>query len=288
MDPILVTGAAGGRQGSTGRTVAELLLERGHPVRTLVRSDDQRAARLRELGAEVVIGDLREIASLLPAVRGVRRIYFTYPVSEGLLDATAALAAAAEEEGVEQVVNVSQLAAAPDAPTPHMRRHWLAERVLDRADVGAVHLRAAVFFENLAVVVDAHQGRELALPLGSPETVLPLIAAEDVARVAVGFLTGPATGVDPVCRLTGLILTAGEAAAALAADYTTLEQEDWESRAPRIYQDAVAEEHLARLWEIFRLIGSGHELYQVTPAIEKLGGRPPLTLHEFTRTRRAD
>jgi hypothetical protein len=34
--PILVTGAAGGAQGSTGRAVSTLLLEQGIPVRALV------------------------------------------------------------------------------------------------------------------------------------------------------------------------------------------------------------------------------------------------------------
>ncbi|MQA84353.1 MAG: NAD(P)H-binding protein [Streptosporangiales bacterium] len=217
MEPILVTGSAGGRQGSTGRLVTELLLERGHAVRAFVHSDDERAARLRKLGAEVVVGDLREIASVLPAVSGVRRAFFTYPVTDGLLDATAAFAAAARQEGVERVVEVSQLAAGPDAPTPHMRQHWLSEEVFDRAEVGAVHLRAAVFFENLAVLVAAGGGHELALPLGAPDTVIPLIAAADVARVAAGILADPALDVDPVCRLTGEILTVREIVEAFGA-----------------------------------------------------------------------
>ena len=38
--PILVTGAAGGTQGSTGRLVASLLLEQGLPVRALVHRFD--------------------------------------------------------------------------------------------------------------------------------------------------------------------------------------------------------------------------------------------------------
>jgi uncharacterized protein YbjT (DUF2867 family) len=293
MGPILVTGAAGGAQGSTGRTVAEMLLERGQAVRALVRTADERAERLRGLGAEVVFGDLREISAVLPAMQGVRRVYFTYPVSDGLLDATAVLAAAAREVGVERVVNVSQLASAVDFPSPHSRRHWVAEQVLERAEVGAVHLRAAVFFENLAVVLDGHGGSELALPLGPPQTELPLVAAEDVARVAVGFLTAPPGDLDPVCPLTGQVASIGEAAAAFAAgagaevSYTPLEQEEWERRARRIYRDAVAEEHLARLWETFRHIGSGHELYEVTPVIAEIGGRQPLTLHEFARTHRA-
>ena len=51
--PILVTGAAG-QLGAVGRTVTGLLLNRGLPVRAMVRREDERAAALRAAGAEVV------------------------------------------------------------------------------------------------------------------------------------------------------------------------------------------------------------------------------------------
>jgi uncharacterized protein YbjT (DUF2867 family) len=53
MDPILVTGAAGGAQGSTGRKVAEILLERGQSVRALVRTDDDPEQVASRVEAEV-------------------------------------------------------------------------------------------------------------------------------------------------------------------------------------------------------------------------------------------
>ena len=49
-EPILVTGAAG-QLGAVGRTVTGLLLERGLPVRAMVRREDDRAAALRAAGA---------------------------------------------------------------------------------------------------------------------------------------------------------------------------------------------------------------------------------------------
>ncbi|NJP95859.1 NAD(P)H-binding protein [Nonomuraea sp. FMUSA5-5] len=276
---ILVTGAAGGRQGSTGRHVVELLLERGEKVRAFVRADDHRAAALRELGAEVVVGDLREISDVRRAMRGISRAFFTYPVTAGLMDATAAFAAAAKEEGVTRVVEVSQLDAQPEAGTPRMRRHWLSEQVFDWAGVGAVHLRAAVFFENLAVVVAA-AGR-LALPLGPPTTRIPLVAAEDVARVGAGLLLDPAPA-DPVCPVTGQMSTAGEAARALGVEYVDVPPDEWEAGAMDVYEDAYAVEHLTHLWALFRFIGTGdHPLYRVTETIERYGGRAPLTLREF-------
>jgi len=73
--PILVTGAAG-QLGAVGRTVTGLLLERGVPVRAMVRREDDRAAALRAAGAEVVAGDLLEPADVHRAASGCRRIYF--------------------------------------------------------------------------------------------------------------------------------------------------------------------------------------------------------------------
>lgn len=50
---ILVTGAAGGTQGKTGRHVSAMLLARGIPVRAFVHKIDERSEYLRQLGAEI-------------------------------------------------------------------------------------------------------------------------------------------------------------------------------------------------------------------------------------------
>ena len=114
--PILVTGAAGGTQGSTGRLVARLLVERGIPIRALVHHLDSRSDELRKQGAEVVEGDLLNPASVQTAMRNVKRAYFTYPVTNGLLEATAIFAAAAHDAGLELVVNNSQFQSTPGDP----------------------------------------------------------------------------------------------------------------------------------------------------------------------------
>lgn len=90
--PILITGAAG-RVGAVGRTVTGLLLDRGLPVRALIRRDDDRAAALRAAGAEVVVGDLLDPADVFRAVEGSRRVYFGLSVSPGYLEATVTVAA---------------------------------------------------------------------------------------------------------------------------------------------------------------------------------------------------
>ncbi|MGC1896352.1 MAG: SDR family NAD(P)-dependent oxidoreductase, partial [Pseudolabrys sp.] len=93
-NPILVTGAAGA-VGGIGRGLTEFLLARGHKVRALVRREDERAEALRRLGAEVVTGDLTDLASMHHAIEGCRRIYFGMSVSPAYLEATINTAAVA-------------------------------------------------------------------------------------------------------------------------------------------------------------------------------------------------
>ncbi|HWZ70382.1 MAG TPA: SDR family NAD(P)-dependent oxidoreductase, partial [Casimicrobiaceae bacterium] len=71
--PILVTGAAGA-VGGIGHNLTEFLLAKGHKVRALVRREDERAEALRRLGAEVVEGDLTDLASMHRAIEGCGRI----------------------------------------------------------------------------------------------------------------------------------------------------------------------------------------------------------------------
>jgi uncharacterized protein YbjT (DUF2867 family) len=84
-NPILVTGAAGA-VGSVGRNLTEFLLARGHKVRAMVRRQDDRAEALRRLGAEVVVGDLTDLASMHRAIQDCRRLYFGMSVSPAYLE----------------------------------------------------------------------------------------------------------------------------------------------------------------------------------------------------------
>jgi NADH dehydrogenase len=74
---ILVVGATGPL--GLGREIARRLLAQGWPVRVLARStsDPDVVNALKDLGAEVVEGDLREPWSLLPPCDGVDTVITT-------------------------------------------------------------------------------------------------------------------------------------------------------------------------------------------------------------------
>src|SRR3990172_9731012 len=66
----LVTGATG----FIGGHIVDRLLAAGHEVRGLA-SSAQKATRLKELGVEVVMGDVTDIESLRAAARGVDTVF---------------------------------------------------------------------------------------------------------------------------------------------------------------------------------------------------------------------
>ena len=78
--PILVTAAAGAI-GAIGRNLTAMLLAKGRKVRALVRREDERADALRRLGAEVVQGDLTDLASMHRAIEGCAKLN---PVGRGI------------------------------------------------------------------------------------------------------------------------------------------------------------------------------------------------------------
>jgi uncharacterized protein YbjT (DUF2867 family) len=290
---VLVTGAAGGRQGQTGRHVSEMLLAEGVPVRAFVHTADARSEHLANLGAEVFVGDFLDIASVQRAVAGVSSIYFAYPVQDGLLDATAIMAVAAREAHVSRLVNLVMLRSSPDAPTPRMRQNWLSERVFDWAGIGTVHVRATVFYENLRALVRADLASEgpIRLPWGSGDTVIPLVAAEDVARVAAGLLTAPSVAagsaypvIGSVLAVRGIVATLGQV---LGRDlrYEDIPDEEWRVAALARGYSAHAVEHLSQLWRFFRLSGqtTGSAGYEVPDTIETLGGAEPKSFEAFLR-----
>jgi NADH dehydrogenase len=191
---VLVVGATG----ALGRPVVRLLRERGVSVRALSRHP-ARADDLAALGAEVVVGDLTDAASLQRACTGVQRVL---AAAHGLLgrgrwrseavdDAGhRALFTAAQHSGVQRLVYTSAYAATADHPVDFFRTKHAMEQALAATGLPHVILRPTAFMEQH---VHLFNGKGL-LDKGRAQLIGPgtkprnFVAASDVAQFAVRAL----------------------------------------------------------------------------------------------------
>src|SRR5438128_10958017 len=102
---ILVTGAAG-RVGAVGRTVTELLLKQSKAVRAMVRNEDDRAQVLRDMSAEVVVGNLLDLDSMHRVIAGCETMYFGMSISDAYLAATINATTVAKSYGLKAFIHM--------------------------------------------------------------------------------------------------------------------------------------------------------------------------------------
>ena len=286
---ILVTGAAG-QHGAVGRAVTRLLLDRGLPVRAMVRREDDRAAALRAAGADVVVGDLLEPADVHRVMSGCRRVYFGMSVSAGYLEATVTMAAVARGLEVDALVNMSQMTVSQmsiqnTTPSPQQRQHWLGEQALAWSGLPVVTIRPTVFLEGFFLPLTGPTVRDrgrIELPFGQGKT--NPVAAADVARVVAAILADPGPHLGRIHELTGprsqeMRGIAREYSDALNREvtYSDISPEDWERELKR----AGLPEHLTRHLVTMAELNRAGRYDRMADGVERVTGRPPMSVGEF-------
>jgi len=304
---FLVAGATGDIGGAT----VDELLARGHQVRALAHGQDERSKRLEDRGVEVVYGDLLDFGQVKAALNGVQRAYFVYPIRPGILQATAYFAQAAKEAGVDGIVNMSQISARKEAKSHAATDHWLAERVFDWSGVTVAHIRPTYYAEWLLYLAPMIKAGLLHGPFGTGKHAP--IAAADQARVIVGILEDPARHAGKIYPLFGPVeFTYAEIVQVLSrvlkkdVQYKQVSMETMltmmasgsqkpppghNARAlygefelkPERQGDSFAIQHLREV-----AIDHQNGIFAGTnDLVEKIGGRPPMTLEEFINKNRA-
>ncbi|MBD1997914.1 SDR family NAD(P)-dependent oxidoreductase [Leptolyngbya sp. FACHB-541] len=294
--PILVTGAAGDI-GAIGRNLTAMLLDKGHQVRALVRREDERAEALRQLGAEVVQGDLTDLASMHRAIEGVKRVYFGMSVSAAYLEATVNTAVVAKHHGVEAFVNMSQMTVTQMSITdttdsPQHKLHWLAEQALAWSGLPVVAVRPTVFLDGFFLRLAAAGVRdndELALPLGNGRT--SPVSAVDVARAVAEILDDPAPHIGQVYNLTGFesadlnhYAQVFSEALGRTIRYRNVPLSGWVDTLREFGVPAHLVNHLAVMAELH----AQGRYDRLTDDLFKLTGKTPTSLYDFVKLHAAE
>ncbi|HEU4563681.1 MAG TPA: NmrA/HSCARG family protein [Gemmatimonadaceae bacterium] len=187
---VLVTGATGAQGGS----VARHLLRRGRfAVRALTRNPDSPAARaLRELGAEVVRGDLADVESLRAAMAGAYGVFGVTNFWEhfaGEYQHGINIVDAVSDSGIGHFVfstlpSVSELTEGA-LPVPHFDLKAKMEAYARSLSLPATFVHLAFYYENFLGFTPMRRQADGSYRFGFPQGDTPLagVSVEDVGGV---------------------------------------------------------------------------------------------------------
>ncbi|KOU61536.1 NmrA family transcriptional regulator [Streptomyces sp. MMG1533] len=213
---VLVIGATGQQGGATARQ----LLERGRPVKALVRDPHSPPARaLRAAGADLVVGDLDDPVSLRKAMRGSQGVFLVLTMMvgprispEGVVAEERrgkAVADLAGELGIEHLVYSSLNGAAAHSGIPYYESKRRIEEHLRSLGLPATILRPVSFMDNFATYNrPVLENGELVLGLAvRPQIPMPLIAVRDIGAFAAIAFDRPEHFLGRTVEIAGDILT---------------------------------------------------------------------------------
>lgn len=184
---VLVVGATGNQGGA----VARKLLDKGHHVRALTRNkNSSKALKLKELGAEVVEGDVGDVYSLQEAMKGRDAVFaLTTPFEKGInfeIKSGFLLEFAANTTGVSHFVFSSIASSHKNTGIPHFASKFQIEQHIKAVDTPYTIIKPVYFMENLLtpwMLSNLKKGViSIALP---PDRKVQMINLEDFANLVV-------------------------------------------------------------------------------------------------------
>ena len=190
-NPYAITGASG----RTGSAAAQALLDRGLPVRVVLR-DPAKAVIWREQGAEVAIADLADVDAMTAALSDTSGAYIVSPQQYGrddLFERAIVIAetveAAVRRAAVPRVVALSSVGAGEDHGTGWIAMNRSLEQALGRLPIPVAFLRAAYFMENWQPMIQPATSEGILRSFLAPtERPIPMIATPDIGSIAASVI----------------------------------------------------------------------------------------------------
>lgn len=289
-----------GATGSLGGQVARSLLEQGERVRILVRPDWElrRGTRftdpneLRDLGAEVVEGDLRQPETLAPHLAGVSAVLMTASGTKRMppdtieavdVDGARALSLSARQAGVEHLVYVSAHGANPHAPGL-LASKWQGENAIRESGQRATVVRPSLYMQDwIGFVLGAQlQGGSRIQLVGENDPARSFVHEGDVARLLTQLLlAGPHSDAEPVSVVEFGTDTASHGEIAERMARVTGFPIAVERIAPGDRITTVPEPYGAVITHLLTMMASAPDDPFVTPEVCERYGLEPVTIDMF-------
>jgi NAD(P)H dehydrogenase (quinone) len=274
--PLGITGSTG----QLGGRIARRLAEAGVPQRLVVR-DPARAPQLPD--TTVAVASYDDGTAVREALRGLSTVLMVSAAEHpDRLAQHLTFVDAAADAGVEHLVYVSFLGAAPDSTFTLARHHWATEEHIRARGLRATFLRDSLYADFFPFLT----GEDGVIRGPAGDGRVAAVAQDDIADAAVAVLREPAAHVGATYDLTGPeALTLTQVAETLTAVT---------GRPVSYHPETIEEAYASRAsygapgWQVdawvstYTAIAAG-EMAAVSTAVRDLTGHPARTLTELLR-----
>ncbi|WP_306214358.1 SDR family oxidoreductase [Actinoplanes sp. RD1] len=264
--------------GATGRLGGRIAARLDRPRRLLVR-DASRAPALP--GAEVAVAEYADRDAVRKALEGAETVLMVSAAeAPDRVDRHRAFVDAAVDAGVRHLVYTSFQGAAPDATFTLARDHGATEEHIKASGLAYTFLRDNLYADFVPLLVG--EDGVIRGPGGNGRAAV--VAQDDIADAAVAVLRSPGEHAGRTYDLTGPeALTFREMAAALGPGVSFHDETVEEAYASRARYGAP--QWQVDAWVSTYLAVAAGELAAVSPAIERLTGRPATPLASVVSVR---
>ncbi len=276
---ILLTGATG----KTGSAVAKQLAANNIPFRVLVRDPDK-AAALKDLGAEIAVGDMADAEAVNKALSGIEKAVLIMANGEHQLTMEKQFTDCAVAAGVKHLVKLSSMESEPGTTKPIPKMHVDSEDYIRASGLAWTMIRPTFFTQNfLASARTINGSNEIVMALGN--AVVAPTDLRDVAEIIRLVLTDDAH-LNKSYDMTGPeAMTLSEAAEkfskVLGREIRYVAQ-PVEEFGKILTQIGFAEWRVKAVCDEFRLLGERASMH-TTDTIRQILGRDPTSLEQFIK-----
>ena len=275
-----------GATGNTGSAVAERLLEKGLPVRVIVRSQEK-GADFAKLGAEVAVADLHDAATLTEALKGGTVLYLMNPPAyrsddqfAELENLIAAFQTAIENAKLEKIVVLSSIGSQLSSGTGNILTTHKLEQAFGNLNIPVTFIRAGSFMENWNSGLKMAKTKGVLLSFFQPlKRKIPQVAAADIGRVVAESMQEKTKGKE-VKELAGFWTSPEETAEAVGevlgreVKAVSIPENQWLD----IMKTYSSPKNAASMAEMFKGFNSGHIKFETE---NQIAGK--ITVEDFMR-----
>ena len=228
-----------GASGQVGGAVVANLIEKGEPVKGVIR-DSKKAADIEKQGATVTVADAFDLPALTEAFKDGTTLFVLTPESgesKDVLGDTKKILEnyrkAVETSPIKKVVGLSSMGAQYSEGTGNLLMSYMLEHAFDGMDIKTTFIRPAYYFSNWLMYLDVVKEKGVMPTFFPVDLAIPMISPLDAGKNAADIITMEGTA-GKIYELKGPILysskdVASAFAVALGKEVTAIQtpRDEW-------------------------------------------------------------